>query len=903
MAFQRKQVASALAAVLGGGALVAAAPATAQDIRVEVTGSMIRRVEAESALPVQVITRDAIEAQGIQTAAAVVERLSSNSSIGGLSLSGGIGGTNVGYASASLRGLGSSRTLVLLNGRRLANTAFSGTTVDINSIPLSAIDRVEVLTDGASALYGSDAIAGVINFILRREFTGVEAYASYGDTQQGGGQTQRYSVTAGWGNLDTDKFNVWGTVDYNKVDAIAAAERDYSRTAYLANAPGGTFDRTSGNSIPGNVFIPGVGTGNPNNPTCLPPYSFPTTGSPAQCRFDYASVIDIVPPSDSWNVLGGFRWQFAKDHQFFLEGSWSQTESTSRISPGPISSATLLSGDPVLTVPGSPFYPTAYAQQNGVNGQPLEVFWRSLELGPRTDVNTIKQWRVVAGLQGVIGGWDYSTAFNYSKSDATDEWPSGWAYGSQLLPILNSGRINLFGLNSDAALSELRSAQATGPVIDASGTMYEIDGKVSRDVYNLPAGPLGLAIGGTWRKEEYVYNSSAALQSGDIPGLGGSIASTPEVSRDMWALYAEANIPIVKGVEVSAAIRYDDYEDIGSTWNPKIGLRWQPSRELLLRGAWGTGFRAPGLPELFSPNSFSATGDNYDDPLRCPSTGSPRDCNAQFTTQIGGNPQLSAEESTNWTVGFIWEPVREFSFGVEYWNIKVDNVIGTPAEEPLFTNMVESEALGLLFRYEPGSGGCQNAGSPPLPCPVNYGVQNNVNLSTLETSGLDINLNYRSPTTSFGSFNAYLTGTYYFEWTQQAKGEEPVELIGRYGGGIAATVAGLGSTGAFPRWKHNVGLGWAYGPWGANVDQVFVKDYLDAGGTRRVDNWSMWNLTGAYNGFKNWTLQAGVKNLLNSDPPYTRQSQSFQVGYDPAIADPFGRFWWIAVRYKFDWIK
>ena len=344
-----------LAVAIGVLAASAGAPAFSQDVRVEVTGSNIKRVDVEGALPVQIITRADIEREGLQTATAVVERLSANSSIGGLNLSGGQGGTNVGYAAASLRGLGGQRTLVLLNGRRLANTAFVGTMVDINSIPLSAIDRVEVLTDGASAIYGTDAIAGVINFVLRKEFSGVEVNAYYGDSQQGGGAEQRYNVTAGWGDLARDRVNVFASVDYNKRDEIAARDRPFSRSAYIPDAAGGAFDKTSGNSFPGNVFLPAVGDragddAEPDLPGCQPPYSFPTSNpaTAGQCRFDYASVIDIVPPSESWNVVGAGRWRFAADHEAFVEAAWSRTESISRVSPSPV-----LLGDDPLRGPGA----------------------------------------------------------------------------------------------------------------------------------------------------------------------------------------------------------------------------------------------------------------------------------------------------------------------------------------------------------------------------------------------------------------------------------------------------------------------------------------------------------------------------------------------------------------------
>src|SRR6185503_10366243 len=194
--------------------------------------------------PVTVITRQQLEQEGIQTSMEAVERLSANSSVGGINLSGGIGATATGFQSASLRGLGGTRTLVLMNGRRLANTAFNGGMVDVNSIPLSAVERIEVLTDCASAIYGTDAIAGVINFILRKDFVGAEAYAYYGDSEAGGGETQRYSGTLGWGDLARDKFNVFATLDYAKIQEIRAQQREFSRTSYIPNAPGGTYDRT-----------------------------------------------------------------------------------------------------------------------------------------------------------------------------------------------------------------------------------------------------------------------------------------------------------------------------------------------------------------------------------------------------------------------------------------------------------------------------------------------------------------------------------------------------------------------------------------------------------------------------------------------------------------------------------
>lgn len=901
---KRTSIAAAVAAALALPVFAQQQVAQTQE-RITVTGSNIPRIEGETSLPVVVISRQQLESAGIVTAAEAIDRLSSNSSIGGLNMQGSIGATGVGYASASLRGLGGQRTLVLMNGRRLANTAFQGAMVDLNAIPLSAVERVEVLTDGASAIYGTDAIAGVINFIMRKDFKGGEVNAYYGDSEQGGGKVQRYGGVLGFGDLDRDRYNVFASLDYNKTQEIKASQRDFSRTAYLPNAAGGVYDRTSGNSFPGNVFFPAVPgrngvTRSPAYPGCLPPFSFPTlnAATAGQCRFDFASVIDILPPSETYNVFGAAKYRVTPQTDFFFEATWQQTKSISRSSPPPISSATLLSGDPVTVSPSSPFYPTQLATQLGVNGQTLEVFWRGLELGPRTDNNKIEQSRVVAGFQGQMYDWDYSTAINWSQSKSTDTWSAGWARGSQLLPILNSGRINLFGFNTDAALAELRSTLITEPVINAKGTSTEGDFRASKEIMQMAAGPLALAAGASYRREQYEFLTAQVVRDADVPGLGGSLATIDPVSRNIWAVFGELNVPILRNLEANVAVRFDDYGDVGNTTNPKASLRWTPIKQLLLRTAYGTGFRAPSLPELFNPAFFGATGGNYDDPVRCPVTGSPRDCNTQFTSKQGGNPDLKPEKSKNFTAGFVLEPTTGFSFGVDYYNIKIDDVVGTPAEAPIFGDIPAAEAAGLIVRYAPGSAGCPTP-TPGLPCPINYGIQTLVNLNTLKTEGFDVNVSYRFPTFSWGRVALLLNGTYLMKWDQTSEGQPTQELAGHYGGGIAATVNGLGATGGFPRWKHNAAVSWESGPYRVTLNQIFVGHYTDADEVRKVGTYNVWGLNGMYTGFKGWTLAVGVKNMFDTDPPFTRQTQAFQVGYDPALTDPTGRFWYGSVRYRF----
>jgi len=385
--------------------------------KVEVTGSRIARIEGESALPVQVITREELLDGGVQTMQDLLDRVSANQSFGAFTEAKGEGNPIVGFTAASLRGLGSQRTLVLMDGRRLAPYALSGgQSVDLSGIPAAAIERVEILKDGASAVYGTDAIGGVINFVLRKTFQGAEAGANAFWTQQGGGDNRRLNGTFGFGDLASDKYNFFVAADYLKQDALKASQRAFSKTAYL---PELGLDRTSINSFPANIaqidFSTGASYGFPDfqNPTipfpagagpksCAPPYSFPTQMSPFLCNFDYASVIETIPESEKANVIGRFTLQIDPESEFFAEATYYNGKFTQRVSPATV--AAYATSTPMTLPPTSPYYPAQYVASlpGGDPTQPLQILGRTIELGPRTDRATVEQWTAVAGLTGKV---------------------------------------------------------------------------------------------------------------------------------------------------------------------------------------------------------------------------------------------------------------------------------------------------------------------------------------------------------------------------------------------------------------------------------------------------------------------------------------------------------------------
>jgi len=866
---------------------ITAAPAVladdGPDLRIEVTGSNLKRLDGETASPVQVITRGEIERQGILTAAQLLDRISANASFNSYNEAQAIGdAAQPGFAGASLRGLGYARTLVLLNGRRVANYALNSAGVDLNAIPLAAIERVEILKDGASAVYGSDAIAGIVNFITRTSYEGAEALAYGGATQRGGAGVWRAGGSAGTGDLARDGYNVSATVDYQDYAGLAAIDRPYARTAYIP----GVLDATSAASLPANVDIPGVtGTRNPAYPACDPPRSFPTPAGPLQCRYDYARAIDVVPPSQRFNAIGNASIDVTRDVRAFAEAAYSHNRFVFRLSPTPISSATTLHGDPFLLPPTSPFYPAAFvAASGGDPTRPVSVLWRADELGSRTDVATSEQSRIVAGLDGRAHGWDFATSLQYNASKVTDRYTRGWVRESAILPLLDSGRVDPFGPNTPDVLAALRATAVDQDVRHATGTTYAADGKIARDIEGLPVGPSALALGVDWRRERLVQRSADILESGDILASGGTIPSIEPRTRDVAAAYAEFEARPLRGLGVNVAVREDHYSDFGSTTSPKIGVRWQPHATLLVRGTWGSGFRAPSLQGLYQPPVQTNTAGVWDDPLRCPVTHSANDCAVQFNALVGGNPALRPERSRQYAYGIAWSPVPELGVTLSRWHIEVRDLIATLTDQAVFTQFGQYGATNIRR-------GAPDAAYPGLPGPILAVLLPTTNYGRQEVRGVDVDAHYDLGLGAAGRVALTFSGTYLDSYRQTTPDGEFPDFAGA-----------RGAVGAIPRWRHNLAATWSRSAWSATLAQNYQLGYDEpdaVSGVRRVGSYSLWDLQAQYAGWKDVALAAGVRNLFDTNPPVSNQNQAFQVGYDPTYVDPRGRLFYASLRYAF----
>jgi iron complex outermembrane receptor protein len=914
---------------LAAAAALAVLPALAQETqRIEITGSSIKRIDAETALPVQVLTRQDIQKSGATNVEQLMLTIGANTSSGAQMANAASGATTGSISSISLRGLSSIRTLVLVNGRRVApyGIGFVGdsVSVDVGSIPIAMIDRVEVLKDGASAIYGSDAVAGVVNFILRKDYSGGEVQVDVGDTQRGGAGSRRAALTFGLG--DGNRFNVMLSGSFQKDSALFGRDRDFASVGYdlaLGNDP------TSFHTFPANVLdVETVATygGNPAWPNCQLPYAI--NRGPVDdpfCVFDPSPLVTLLPKTERGTIMANGKFTFSDALEAFFEASFTKTKTRTVIQPVPFSFLFALPGNnplntlapwnglypaeygalagtphglgsaltTILLRPGTPYYPTAFIQSQLANPTdplpPLTVFYRSNETGNRATTDIAEAPRLVLGLRGLAAGWDWEAALLRSQSKVKQQVSDGYPANSLILPILNSGRVNFFGPNTADVVAELRATNFVGTAFSIDSTLTSIAAKGSRELWKLSGGSAGLALGTEFRREDYLFDPHPTIETGDISGYGGNFLTTDK-SRRVDAVFAELNLPLIKGLEINGAVRWDRYEGVGNSTTPKLSLRWQPRSEIVLRAAVGKGFRAPSLQDLFLPNTTGVSTPGLSDPLRCPTTGSRTDCSTQFATLNGGNGDLSPEKSTNKTLGIVLSPIPQLTVALDAFRIDLKDTISN--------GVTPSIILGDLAKY--GSlitRGPVDPAFPNLPGPIIQIDQTNINLGQTKVGGVDLDLRFTQPAWG-GRFSASLAGTYFSKYDVQ-------NPDGSFANGLDSTNSATG--GVVPRWKHYASIDYAAGPWGVTLGQSWQKRYHDLPGTsatappRKVGVYELYDLQARYSGFRNLELRVGIRNLFDNDPPYSNAGgqTSFQGGYDPAYADPRGRFYYAGLTYKF----
>jgi iron complex outermembrane receptor protein len=850
---------------------VLAVPAFAQEAptmqRVEITGSSIKRLQAETANPLSVIKADEFVKAGVTNVQEALMRIPANQS--GMGAGNTVGGNysglpTGGQASADLRGLGGDKTLVLLNGRRLANHPYDGASVDLNMIPISALDRVEVLRDGASAIYGTDAIGGVINFITKRSVTTTTITGELLRPRLAGGDEERANLSTGFGNLDKDGYNVFGVIDYHKQQSIGSQLREFSQAGY---DPARGLDATSGTTFPANYFDSGTNTtGNPSYATgCNPPYAIALPGR-TTCRQDYTRQIDDTPDQKRVTVFVKGAMKIGDSHTASMEYLHAKNDVISRTAPPPQTGLILPST--------SPYYPAA------ASGADLSVNWRPMEAGQRTILSKGQGDRLVLGMEGAMAGWDYKAGLTHSVSKSAENFIGGYVQDASFAAGVFNGILNPFALQNAAGKAYLDSTALRGEVQSAKVKNTGIDFKASRDIMAMAGGQMAVAFGAEARREvaDFYVNRTIAGQASSS-GLSGSLSTNG--ARNIQALFAELVMPVTKELEVQLAGRFDRYSDVGNTTNPKIGIRYQPNSALVLRGSASTGFRAPTLFEKNAPPSKNDTNNAYNDPILCPNgvpssdpiTNPLRDCDLQQFKLQGGNTNLSPEKSKSFSFGAVIEPTASLTLAADYWNIHLKDKIDALPEEVIYGDYQKYKARFL-----------RNTDGSPLAI-----ADFKENLGEVKTDGIDVSALWRLPSSSFGGLTLSMDGTWLHSYKYQNEKD----------GEFVENAAKFGATYVKFRWQHTLALNWKSGPWGANLSNTYKTGYRDQGDTRDVGSYSIWNLTGSYEPIKGLILMAGVKNLLDKDPPLTIQSTLFQQGYDARYTDPTGRALYARASFSF----
>ncbi|MFM8929416.1 MAG: TonB-dependent receptor domain-containing protein [Betaproteobacteria bacterium] len=936
----QKRTKVAAGVMLAIGTLAATGAWAQGSQRVEVTGSSIKRIAAEGALPVITISREEIDKSGATSTQELIQNLPSMQ--GFVSSAQSVNGGGGGVTTASLRDLGTAYTLVLLNGRRVApyNT---GSSVNLEQLPLSAIERIEILADGASAIYGSDAIAGVVNFITKANTTAGGIDIKVSRPQAAGGDQNSVSFSKGFGNFDKDGFNVLVGASFQKDQQIKASEREFSKTGVFPFSYQGTnywFYQTSGNANPPNIqlysragsLLANFSPGALNGTKCGPdPASFQLNNT---CRFDYASTVEAQPQAERKNFYGSASFKLNKDFRAFAEAMFSDVALYGRFAPP---------AQPLAMPVGGTLYNryvVPYLTQLGVNGANVARAAYGMRLrdsGLRSNDYLTTGKHLVVGLDGQLAGFDVSAYYTKSSNDLDSPYGGGYVSRLKMNQLIDSGAWDPFAQGTAAS----RTAIAPAILRDVDSSRSSLDVlslRGSGPLFNAPAGMAYAGLGADFTKQGYTSSPSPISQGpnafqpnfADFP-VGSSQGSLPfNSSRKSKGAFLEVQVPLMKSLEVTGALRYDSYDAVQNSANfdadlkpikpavqgnsaskstYKLAFRLQPTQELLVRGSVGSGFRAPSLSQITSPlTEAGVVGNQYDCPAKAPDplAAGCRSIPTQYKLQSGGNPfsgagGLKPEKSDQATLGFRFEPNNQVTAGVDYWSVKIRDQI---------TSVPESTAFSKFAQYR-GLFTVTTDAATNLPILTFNDAPFNAAINVAKGFDFDVTLRNKLP---FGGLTTQWVATYLTEsYYDLGFGGGKEDSMGKYGsngavsfrmqsrlsntlvtGPLAQTLVWKYRPGykdrAFEAGEGTVRLVSATGGFGSFVDFAGLD----------VPAYSLFDYQARYAVNKQMTVTGGILNLFNKKPPLTlKLDGGNMVGFDPRYHDGRLRTFYVSAGYKF----
>ncbi|MDY4295114.1 MULTISPECIES: TonB-dependent receptor [unclassified Xanthomonas] len=902
-------VAGVLAALAGPAALAQEA-ATNLD-RITVTGSNIPRTDTETPSPVQVVTRQEIDRTGKTSLAEYLQTLTADGA-GSIPKTFGNGFAG-GGAGISLRGLGAGSTLVLLNGRRMATygLADDGQKVftDLSTIPLDAVERVEVLKDGASAIYGSDAIAGVVNIILRSDFQGAILRGSYGLSGDGDGDARKATLTAGTGDLASDGWNAFFSLDVGKTDAIKISDRkdrkwigtgDIRRWGYAAQDAqflGGAYlsGGTAGGTGPnGSVFntagrlvaLPGCA-----GLTTIPGQS-DATAQAQGCLWDPAQQFrDLTPEEKYVNVFGRASFAFGEGGEIYTEIGYSKKNTVFSNTPSGVSGGWGYPGGPVnansgagatVLYAGHPDNPLPYAAR---------LRYSAWDVGPRVTDNTNEFNRFLVGVKGNWGDWSYDTGYLHSGTNLVNKRTGFLRYSAVRCVLGNPAcPAGTWRIGDNANLNSQALYDYISPTISAraKSELDMFDFTVSRSLMDLKGGPLGLALGAEWRKTSNSLTPQTYTDIGDIIGLG---YSAYDGTQNVYAAHVELSAPVLEQLELSAALRYDKYDGGDGKATPKLGVKWTPANWIALRASYAEGFRAPNPAE--NGDGGLAAFSNARDPVRC-AIDPANECTARSVAIITRpNPALKPEESKSYSVGFVLQPTSTTSLTVDGWEIKRTNEIAQGST-------ADAIAAGNVLRDSNNIGGVANSGTILA---VNTGY---VNANSSRVRGIDTDIRQ---TFEIGPGQLELDA----QWShllkfERTEGDTTVDYVGTHGNCDVTNCIGT------PQDRINFGTTWKQGSWSVSgvvnyIDSIENKDrrggdyqafYADGTPVKKIASFTTFDLSGRWNITPAFELNASVQNVFDRIAPLDPTTYG-AVNYNPLhFSGAIGRYFTVGAKYTFN---
>lgn len=918
--------------------------------RVTVTGSNIKRVDSEGTSAIQTITAADIRASGANSVQELLQKIPAMGA--GASYDSTDGGFSRGVATASLRGLGPSSTLVLLNGRRLTPSAYAdpnngkSTAYDLNNIPLSAIERVEIFKDGASAVYGSDAIAGVINFITRQDYEGAQVSASYGANDNNKYQNKKVSGTFGFGNLATNGFNGFVAVDLSERQSVLIKDVNDIEKAQYADINGRLAPLSSNLSASPFFYrerAPGINSyANSlaltsqviNKLNCDP--SQQLVGNPATqnlsatsalvgrtfCNFNLNDFNEAQSAGKDASVLSRVTFQISPTTSAFGEFAATRSKRTyigpPRSTQGTAPSTVfLLNGAPqtfqlVLPVghPDNPFPGARSAVgirfENTTGGQD----------------NTNDTYRGLVGLKGTAGAFDWETGLLWNRNERTEHY-NGLLYRPTLLKVVNSGY----------TLAQLYADPTTTHNVENRGYSQttQFDAKASTEFGHLEGGAIGFAFGGELRQEKIGLTPDAETQAGNIVGLSNSSATG---SRVVKSGFVEFRTPFSKSFEMDFAGRVDKYPTFSTNFAPKVGAKWTVSPTVAFRANVARGFRAPGLTQV-SPGGVQFF-QTLVDPIRCTNgvTANPgadqADCAKGISGTAAANPALLPEKSKSYTLGIIMSPTKNLDISIDGYQIRKENETALSSSD--FVLAHQDLFPGRVIRDQNQANWLRDANGVLIPNsgPLQQILIPYVNQGATEVRGIDVDATLRTNLGERGSLTTKANIGYTLSYLRSEQPGDTEHNAAGTAGGLSDWATSVGD---IPRFRSSLLNSWKKGPHEVSLLVRYVGDIsllrrydntvtydvpychygagqpktaYSLGGLAKYSNYysncsvhsfTTFDMGYSYTGIKDLTLSLSVQNILDEKQPYDPRYGT--TGYNPSLSNGSGRYFRLSAGYKF----